>query len=302
MTDPVFEEITAADGLVLRTARWVPEGARASVLLLSGRTEYVEKYTEVIDELLTRDLAVFTFDWRGQGRSGRLLADTEKRHVGHYSDYLADLDLVHERIVAPHAPAPLYMLAHSMGGHIGLRHAGERPALYARIVLSAPMFDLPFTGLARFAVLALVRAGNLLGLKNAYAPGTGPYGDGDTRFADNRLTTDQARFERMVGQIRSDPILALGGPTYGWLRATFASIAALNAPAFARAIDTPILLASAGQEKIVDNPAHARMAAHMPHAQHIVLDAARHEILMEADAVRAEFFKQFDAFIGEDAG
>lgn len=301
MTDPVFEEIVAQDGMTLRTARWVPANPRASVVLLSGRTEYVEKYSEVIGDLLARDLAVLTFDWRGQGHSGRLLADAQKGHVGHYRDYLADLELFHERIVAPNTTGPLHMLAHSMGGHIGLLHAGARPGLYARITLSAPMLDLPFKGLTRLGVLSLVRTGSVLGMKNAYAPGTGRYGEKDTRFADNLLTADQARFQRMVSQIQADPRLALGGPTFGWLRETFASIGALNTPAFARMIKTPVMIATAGQEGIVDNPAHTRMAAMLPDARHVVLEGARHEILMETDAVRAEFFRHFDQFM-ESAG
>jgi len=294
MTDPVFEEIIARDGVALRTARWLPDQPRASVVLLHGRTECIEKYTEVIDDLLTRNLAVFTFDWRGQGHSGRLLADQHKGHVASYRDYLDDLDLFHECVVAPHASAPLIMLAHSMGGHIGLRHAGERPGLYAAVALSAPMFDLPFKGFARLRVLAVVKIAILFGMKSVYAPGTGRYGEKDKRFANNLLTSDQKRFERMVEQIRSDPQLALGGPTFGWLHETFASISALNAPSFARKVQTPILIASARQEGIVDNPAHARMAGLLPNVQHAVLDGARHEILMENNAVRTEFFKLFD--------
>src|SRR5690606_30564207 len=92
------------------------------VLLLNGRTEFIEKYFETIDSLRARGLAVWTLDWRGQGRSDRLLDDAERGHVGRFEDFLDDLERFVTGSVLPGAAgAPLTLLAHSMGGNIGLR-------------------------------------------------------------------------------------------------------------------------------------------------------------------------------------
>ena len=46
---------------------------RGTVVVLGGRAEFIEKYFEVIGELLARDFAVAALDWRGQGGSARRL-------------------------------------------------------------------------------------------------------------------------------------------------------------------------------------------------------------------------------------
>src|SRR5262249_21650810 len=60
--------------------------ARGSVILCNGRTEFIEKYFEVIRELQGRGFAVFTMDWRGQGLSGRLLKQPQKGHLDTFDD------------------------------------------------------------------------------------------------------------------------------------------------------------------------------------------------------------------------
>ena len=137
--------LTARDGTALRTALWPAPagGVRGSVVLLQGRAEFIEKYGETVGDLTARGFAVYALDWRGQGGFGRTLADTRKGHVDSYDDYLSDFDLFLERLVLPDAPRPIVVLAHSMGGHIVLRHRAEHgtrnaPYFAAGIALSAP--------------------------------------------------------------------------------------------------------------------------------------------------------------------
>jgi len=71
----VVARVRAADGLPIRVARWHPEGrARGTIVVVQGRAEYIEKYFETIGELLQRGFCVVSFDWRGQGLSGREIA------------------------------------------------------------------------------------------------------------------------------------------------------------------------------------------------------------------------------------
>ena len=80
---------------------------RGTILLLTGRGEFIEKYaTEVVGELLGRGFAVIALDWRGQGLSYRPLADHEKGHIDSFDTYLADLKLFLQSVVAPEAPRP----------------------------------------------------------------------------------------------------------------------------------------------------------------------------------------------------
>ena len=77
--------VEASDGGKGRIAVWPARGGdtpsaakgrkkekpRGTVLLLHGRTEFIEKYYPVIEKLLQRGFAVATLDWRGQGLSER---------------------------------------------------------------------------------------------------------------------------------------------------------------------------------------------------------------------------------------
>src|SRR5579883_2555537 len=91
----------AAGGVKLRAARFDADQAAGLCLLLNGQTEFIEKYFEVIDELLARGFSVVTFDWRGQGGSDRLLPDRRKAHIENFTAYDEDLDAVIRQVVQP---------------------------------------------------------------------------------------------------------------------------------------------------------------------------------------------------------
>ena len=45
---------------------------------------------------------------------------------------------------------------------------------------------------------------------------------------------------------------------------------------------------------LVDNDSHATIAASLPQATHVTVPGARHEVMMEVDAVRAQFWALVD--------
>ena len=161
----VCETLAAADGLNLRVSH-LP-GPGRTVLILGGRTEFVEKYAETFIDLQRRGFAVVTHDWRGQGLSGRLLANPHKGHVGAYEDYIADLDTVIDARIPADQHGHIIVLAHSMGGHVALRYLHDRPGLIERAVLSAPMVDIFDHFAARLFATGLARAAIALGLSDA---------------------------------------------------------------------------------------------------------------------------------------
>ena len=90
------------DGISLRVSIWNKDSKKGSLLLQSGRTEFTEKYFEVIDEFLQRDLCVAMFDWRGQGLSDRLTKNRFIGHVNDFSDYARSSDSKKEEIEIVH--------------------------------------------------------------------------------------------------------------------------------------------------------------------------------------------------------
>ncbi|MDB5632276.1 MAG: alpha/beta hydrolase, partial [Tardiphaga sp.] len=169
--DVVSGTIKTPDGAELRFARWAPPaGRKGTVCVFSGRGESIEKYFETVRDLRDRGFAVAMIDWRGQGHSSRRLRDPRKGYVRDFADFEVDVETFVQQIVLPDCPPPYFALAHSMGGAVMLRiaHAGKR--WFDRIVLSAPMIDLPGRSTS-FPVRALVRVMRLTGQGGNYVPG-----------------------------------------------------------------------------------------------------------------------------------
>src|SRR6516165_2660670 len=76
------------DKVSIRYARWEPpRGRKGTVVIFQGRTEFIEKYFEVVHDLRARGFAVATLDWRGQGLSDRALRNPRKGYVRNFSQY-----------------------------------------------------------------------------------------------------------------------------------------------------------------------------------------------------------------------
>src|SRR3990172_7158943 len=85
--------VEAVDGWRLRAGFWLPAGGpKRTRVLLQGGAAFIEKYFETIRMLQARRFAVATVDWRGQGLSGRVLADPRKHHIDDFALYSRDFE------------------------------------------------------------------------------------------------------------------------------------------------------------------------------------------------------------------
>ncbi|MSP50740.1 MAG: alpha/beta hydrolase [Alphaproteobacteria bacterium] len=290
----------AEDGARLRTASFPATGAGdGRLLFFPGFSEFIEKHLETIGDFQKRGFAVWTLDWRGQGLSERSLANRDKGHIGDFDRFLADLDLLLADVV-PHGP--LTLVGHSMGGHLALRLAHDRPARIARAVLIAPMIDLVLPwgthGLAQLAAIGLSWAG----FEDHYAPGAQDYGPWRETFEGNVLTSDRRRFLETAQQVRANPALGIGGPTVGWTNAAFRSIGEIRSPGYVEGVFAPTLIVAAGLDALVDTGAARALVRRLPRGRFVVIEEALHEILQERDDLRDRFWRTFDAFVDETGG
>jgi len=275
----------------IRLASW-RAGDKGTVLLLPGRTECIEKYGRAAGDLVARGFSVITIDWRGQGLADRALSDRMMGHVGDFAEFQQDMDAMLAEAGRLGLPQPYYMIAHSMGGCIGLR------ALTRRLPIKAAAFSAPMWGIAMAAwlrpVASVVSAlAGPLGLVSRYAPST----SGQTYllqvpFEGNVLTTDREMWDYMRHQVSEVPELALGGPSIGWLKAALRECAALSALPAPR---VPAICGLGTAEKVVDvPPVHLRMAS-WSNGQLDLYPGAEHEIMMEGAAMRKRFFDRATA-------
>ena len=301
--DGIVTPVSAKGNVLLRTARWPPSPkdgalreAAGTVLICTGRSEFIEKYFEVVEDLRRRGFGVVVFDWRGQGLSSRLLRNPTKGHVRSFLQYEDDLDAVVQQVLEPFCPRPWFGLAHSMGGPVALHAAAKRPDLFRRLVLSAPMIEIAHLPIAELAPL-IARWAVRLGLGRNFVP-VGPVRPlFVSTYAKNVLTSDLARFERTAAFLRAEPRLGTGPPTFGWLNAAFVSMANLATDEFVRRAETPTLFIMPGADRVVDLRAAERLVSRLRASGIVTIRDARHEVLMERDSLRQQFWSAFDAFI-----
>ena len=296
--------ISAKSGAKLRVATFEADGEakpRGVCVLLSGQTEFIEKYFEVIDELRARGFQIVTTDWRGHGASTRALPDSLKAHIDDFSEYDDDLASLMEQVVKPLTSKAPIALAHSMGGHILLRTLHAKPNSFACTVLTAPMIAVSARGYPAWMVGTVTSFMNLRGAGDAYVWGMDGRDPIKMNFDQQIVTSDRARFKRTQDYLKEHPDIRLSGPTWGWLAAAGRSMNAMRAPGYGEAIATPTLLCGAGKDRIVITKAEEDFARRMPHGEYALFEDAEHEILMENDSIRARFWKAFDAFVGKFA-
>lgn len=289
----------------LRFAKWAPTTTyvRGTVVLVQGRAEYIEKYFETVSDLRRRGFWVATFDWRGQGGSSRDLKNHLKGHIWDFAQYDSDLHNFMHQIVYPDCPAPYFALGHSMGGHNLLRLAGFGLCQFDRMVLSAPMLGLSksILGYPKEVVSITMMLMNWCGFGESYIPGGNDLNINLKEFIDNKLTSDEDRYERNQEILRVNPNLGIGSPTTGWLIAALRSMDQLMQPGFGAGIKTPLLLICAGSDQIVSNFATREFAERLKNCSNLIIPNAHHEILQETNNLRDQFWAAFDSFIPGEA-
>lgn len=287
--------LTAGDGVRIRVALW-RQGTKGTVLFFPGRTEYIEKYGPAAGEFAWRGYAMLSVDWRGQGLADRFLPDRMTGHVGRFSDYQLDVAALLALARSEQLPEPYFLVAHSMGGAIGLR------ALYEGLPVRAAAFSAPMWGIhmhpaLRPAAWVLSTLSRPFGQGHHLAPGTSPVTYvAEAPFADNVLTRDPAMYEFMRRQISLHPELSLGGPSLHWLNEALRDCLDLRSrpsPAL------PCYTTLGTLERVVDPaPVRERMAR-WPEGRLDVIAGAEHEVMMEVPRLRARFYDQtaalFDA-------
>ncbi|MCP4119294.1 MAG: alpha/beta hydrolase [Desulfobacteraceae bacterium] len=292
-----FGWFTAGKGHRLRFGRAeASEGpAKGLVLLLNGRSEFMEKYAEVAQGLTARGYTVLSLDWRGQGLSVRELENRQKGYVATFDDYLTDLDLFYDHHVKG-AGLPVTILAHSMGGHLALRFMHANPMRIDRAVLVSPMVDIVTAPFPRMGARAIANIACASGFAESYVLGGCNYTPETVRFETNRLTHDREQFENEKALIAENPDLALGDVTYSWVKAAFDSIETLSGRGYARRIKTPVMMVSAREDRVVSVKAQKRLFKNMSGGEFVSIPGAFHEILHETDAIREVFWNHFDGF------
>ena len=291
--------VTAGDGKRIRVGHWPLESAEGTVLIFPGRTEFIEKYGQIAAAFAERGLASVAIDWRGQGLSDRMLDDPLVGHVDSFVDYQKDVAALMRVVRQLGLPRPLYLLAHSMGGAIGLRAVMEGLGVQA-VTFSGPMWGIFFKPHIRPFAHVLGHAMPVIGRGHLLPPGSSPRAHVLTTDPEtNLLTRDAEQFEIMRQQLKAHPEMELGGPSYVWLREALRETRHLQGRP---SPGLPCLTLLGSNEGIVDVPAIQQRRDAWPRGELQIVDPGEHEVLMESAERTAPLFDRIAAHFRKSGG
>ncbi|KQN00304.1 alpha/beta fold hydrolase [Sphingomonas sp. Leaf25] len=286
----------AADGWAHRRFDW-PAPAniapRGVMLFQGGRGDVFEKYLEAFAHWHVRGWHIASFDWRGQGGSGRCTPAGDCGHIDRFEAYLDDLAAFWTSLPAG---GPRVVIGHSMGGHLMLRALVEGRIDPAAAVLVAPMLGLrapvgPRFGEGMARLIAAFGRRTRAAWKGNERPHT-------LKSRESLLTHDQARYADEVWWQEANAAYRTGPPSWGWVIDAFRSTRQLRADPALTTLRVPVQMLVAEADALVDPAAALKVAATLPDCDLLRFGPeSAHEILREADPVRAEAIAAIDGFL-----
>lgn len=287
------------DGKMLRGAVFAPENLdggkpRGTLVLMTGYSEFIEKYIETVNDFTKRGFVVVMPEWRGHGLSEGDSEAPTRLHLNDFDTNLRDLEDRWEKLVAP-LPKPHVGLAHSMGGQISLRAVRAHPDWLSGLAQSAPMHGLPIPRHLKLIMKLIIGWAKLRGKGDVWNPAQGEAVRPGVP-EENNVTNDLERFKRGDALYVAEPKLQVNGASLGWFAAADKAMTDSQRKSFLASIKTPLFIGTAEQELLVDNAMHKRAIANVQNGSGKFYAHAKHELLMEKDAVRDAFIEDVVAF------
>ncbi len=298
--DAAMSEWRAADGWPCRRLDWAPApgvARRGALLFAGGRGDFIEKYLEAYAWWRDAGWAVTAFDWRGQGRSrGNILR-------GNYPSFDPLIDDLAGLIEAwrREAAGPHLAIGHSMGGHLLLRTLVDRAPALDAAVLVAPMIRVNSWPMPSWLTPQIADMMCAMGWRDEPV---WKLPDDHNRLGSARhrnLTSSEERYADELFWWEEEPGMSIGAPSWGWMRAAFASAEASFTEEKLKRVTLPVLILATEQDRLVSADAIREAAAALPNARVEWVNEAAHEILRESDPIRLDALARLDRFLDEVA-
>ena len=251
---------------------------KAVILFVTGRAEYFLKYTAFFESMNELGLTVFAFDHRGQGASGRMLAESEKGYVEDFDFYVDDAEDLLKNIVLKHAGnKDVFLVSHSMGGAVSLLLAARCADVFKKIVFTSPMWGFVYS-MPEILAKILVKGACRLGFGRSYAVGR----NAKDYLRPFEKTAHTHSFEKYIAQqsfVTQNRSFALGGPTFRWVNESMKAMKGF--PEAAKKVKVPVLLIQAENDAVVSNAAMDSVAANFTNCRKTLIEKGFHELLNE---------------------
>lgn len=291
------------------------KAARARIFVLPGFTEFIEKHEDQTQGFAAMGLDVLTIDWLGQGLSTRMTSHPHTIHINSFDKHLESLLAAAEDAGFLDGDLPLIVYGHSMGGHLALRFGQMLAAInaprlkIAGVIISAPMIMPPKSpprlilayatiicalGFGRKSVFSQKKIDAQIKLQLSLAR--------DGEFApENELTRNPKGYWVQCDLFTKNPHLRAHGPSFGWVRAAYASCLATSGNlSWMQAYDLPVQAHLAGDETVVNVSYSATYLRQIVRAEVYEYPKAKHELMLELDEVQGMIWARMAEFINKN--
>lgn len=288
---------TGPDGWAFRKLDWQQDEPRGSILFMTGRADFYEKYLETFNDFHEQGWNVTTLDWRGQGGSGRCGPHPHVGHIDDFATWVSDLVAQFEQWRSSH-PGPYVVIGHSMGGHLVMRALTEQRIQPDAAILSAPMLAPASGSMPEWTAQSIAKLMCLVGRseRRAWKPIENPLEPYVPR--QELLTHDAERYADEFFWFRDRPFVRLGPASWRWVERAYASTRKLRNRKRLMQMKTPILVLATSTDELVDHATIERAVHWTPNAEMKLFGAeSAHEIFREVDDVRQAALTACYAFL-----
>ena len=271
------------------------ENAKATVIILHGFTEFMQKFDELSWYLLNRGFNVVAYDQRGHGTSGRENNDLTVTHVNSFDDYIDDLSKIINEVAVPLSEGlPLFIFSHSMGGAVASLYLEQNSDKIEKAVLSSPMI-MPITG---NVPPDIVRMLTKINAKKDGWDGKFKYAK-DTSFSTKILTDPDIslnRFKKTLETHMSDKIYQNTCGSNRWIYEAIGAGKRLAKKSETSRISTKVLILSAENDYVVKNSAEKKFSETLPDCRFVTIKHGRHSLFGCSAPILTEYYKNIFRF------
>jgi alpha-beta hydrolase superfamily lysophospholipase len=250
-------QFTTDDGLSLHYKVWNGQGASRALVLLHRGHEHADRWDTVIPGITMPDTAIYAWEARGHGQS-----EGRRGHAPGFMQYVRDLDTFFRHLQKTHGVIPerTVVVAHSVGGVVAAAWVHDFAPRIAGLVLAAPALVVNLMVPGALASIRMMQRIKPDATIKSYVRGSWL-----TRDAAAAATYDA---DPLISKDISAKILV---DLFDTSRRVISD---------AEVMDRPLLLFSAGADKVVINRAIDELYTNYGCEQktHLTLKGARHAI------------------------
>lgn len=128
-----IEMVPSNGGIKLRLSKDYPKESPKAVLIVAhGLSNHLGLYDQFAKDLNKEKIAIHRYDHRGHGLSGG-----KRGYVKSFFEMVDDMDVIVKKAKAENPKLPIFILGHSMGGHVAALYGTKYPGNVDGYILAA---------------------------------------------------------------------------------------------------------------------------------------------------------------------